>query len=143
MRTRLFAFFVLLSVLVTCAGCQGSQPPPGMQKSTAHPLPSIASMQVRAYPAQAVTSRVDSQTINVIVQDQLLQPVASAQITMAVQMPNGEKALYIVKDLTDAQGITHFTFKFSSQDVGLVQVNVKATHSGREARTKTSFQIWW
>ncbi len=58
-------------------------------------------------------------------------------------MPNGEKALYIVKDLTDAQGITHFTFEYASQDVGLVQVAVKATHSGREARTKTSFQIWW
>jgi len=58
-------------------------------------------------------------------------------------MPSGEEALYIISPLTNDKGITIFSFPFSSEEVGIVQITVKATRDNLEAKTTTSFRIWW
>jgi len=104
---------------------------------------SLVSLKVRAYPLKPITSRDGKQTVFVIVQDQTLVPVAGAQVTLAVRMPSGEEALYIISPLTNDKGITIFSFPFSSEEVGIVQITVKATRDNLEAKTTTSFRIWW
>jgi len=104
---------------------------------------SLISLKVRAYPLKSVTSRDGKQTVFVIVQDQKLEPVANAQVTLALRLPSGEEALYIVGPLTNEKGITSLTFPFSCEEVGIVQITVKAKRDNLEAKTTTSFRIWW
>jgi hypothetical protein len=103
----------------------------------------ILSLRVRAYPLRAVTSLKGEQTIYVVVQDQTLLRVPGAQVTIAVQMPSGEQNLYIVQNPTNENGITKITFHFDSKEVGIVQITVKATRDTLEAKTTTSFRVWW
>jgi hypothetical protein len=103
----------------------------------------ILGLKVRAYPLKAVCSQNDQQTIFIIVQDQKLVPVVGAQITLALNIPGKEEALYIVNPVTNEKGISTFTFPFSTDKVGLVQISVRATRDGLEATTTTAFQIWW
>ena len=103
----------------------------------------ILSLRVRAYPLRAVTPLKGKQTIFVVVQDQTLLRVPGAQVTLAVQMPSGEQILYIVQNPTDKNGITRITIPFDSDQVGIVQITVKATRDNLEAKTTTSFRVWW
>ena len=101
------------------------------------------SLKVRAYPVKAVTSRDGTQTIYAVVQDQRLLPVKDAQITITLRMPNGEPIRHIVPTLTDERGVTQYTFPFKTSGVGIVQVIVTATSNNLEAKTTTSFRVWW
>jgi hypothetical protein len=103
----------------------------------------IMSLKVRAYPLRAVCPQNDQQTIFIIVQDQTLAPVEGAQITLALNIPGKEEALYIVNPVTNEKGITTFSFPFTTDQVGLVQIRVRATRDRLEATTTTAFQIWW
>ena len=101
------------------------------------------SLKVHAYPTKAVTSRNGMQTIYAIVQDQRLLPVKDAQVTITLRMPSGAEIRHIVPTLTDRDGVTHYTFPFNSNDVGIVQVTVTANSNNLEAKTTTSFRVWW
>lgn len=104
---------------------------------------SVLVLRVRAYPLQAVTARNGSQTIHIVVQDQTLVPVEGAQVTLSVRTPDGKQNLYIVRQRTNAAGMTQFSFPFSVESVGIVQVDVTATLQNLEAKTTTSFRAWW
>ena len=104
---------------------------------------STLSLKVHAYPAKAVTSRNGVQTIYVIVQDQRLLPVQNAQVTITLQMPAGTEYRRIVPALTSDKGVTSFTFPFNSDEVGIVRVIVTANSNNLEAKTTTSFRVWW
>lgn len=101
------------------------------------------SLKVHAYPNKAVTSRNGMQTIYAIVQDQRLLPVANAQVTIALRMPDGTETRHIIPTLTGTDGVTHYKFPFSSDQVGIVQVTVTATSNNLQAKTTTSFRVWW
>ncbi len=100
-------------------------------------------LKVHAYPTRAVTSRNGTQTIFVIVQDQRLLPVKDAQVTITLRMPAGNEIRHIVPTLTNEKGVTKYTFPFNASNVGIVQVLVTATSNNLEARTTTSFRVWW
>jgi hypothetical protein len=101
------------------------------------------SLKVHAYPTKSVTSRNGMQTIYAIVQDQRLLPVANAQVTLTLRMPAGTETRFIIPALTDDKGVTHYTFPFNSNDVGIIQVTVTATSNNLQAKTTTSFRVWW
>lgn len=101
------------------------------------------SLKVHAYPTKAVTPRNGTQTIFVIVQDQRLLPVKDAQVTITLRMPTGDDIRHIVPVLTNEKGVTQYTFPFNTSDVGIVQVTVTATSNNLEAKTTTSFRVWW
>jgi hypothetical protein len=100
-------------------------------------------LKVHAYPTKAVTSRNGMQTIYAIVQDQRLLPVKDAQVTITLTMPSGEESRHIVPTLTNRDGVTQYSFPFNTNDVGIVKVTVIATSNNLEARTTTSFRVWW
>jgi hypothetical protein len=113
------------------------------QESGSKTVNGTVNLKVHAYPIKAVTSRNGTQTIFVIVQDQRLLPVKNAQVTITLKMPAGEEIRHIVPVLTDEKGVTKYTFPFNSKNVGIVQVTVVANSNNLEARTITSFRVWW
>ena len=55
----------------------------------------------------------------------------------------GNEFRYIIPTLTDEKGVTEYTFPFNTNDVGIVQVTVTAISNNLEAKTTTSFRVWW
>jgi len=104
---------------------------------------SVLSLKVRAYPREAVTSLSGTQTIYIVVQDQSLVPVEGVQITLAVTTPDGQQNLYIVRQRTNAAGMTQSNIPFALDSVGVVQVSVTATYKDLQTKTTTSFRAWW
>lgn len=102
----------------------------------------VLRLQVRAYVLEAVTGAKGSQTLFVIVQDQRGLPVSGAQATALVIMPSGEQVNYVIPKQTDANGVTRFTFPYTANLTGRVEIRVTVTWESLQAGTKTSFRIW-
>jgi hypothetical protein len=102
----------------------------------------IVSLQVRAFAWKAVTLATDSQTIFVIVQDQNLQPVANASCTAVVHWPNGRAEPTALT--TNTNGVGMVPLSFTSQPYGsLIYVDVDCAFSNFNAKTTSSFRIWY
>lgn len=103
----------------------------------------VLRLRARAYPEQAVTHRSGSQSVYILVQDQRLLAVENADITLMVHLPDGETLRIIAPQPTDSNGITRVPFPFDSDEVGMVRVEIVAQRDRAEARTATSFRIWY
>lgn len=102
----------------------------------------VISIQVRAFVWKAVTLTTDSELIFVIVQDQNLQPVTSANCTSIVNWPDGHKDSYALTTNTNGVGI--ISLSFTSQPYGsLVYTDVSCAFNGLNGNTTTSFRIWY
>jgi len=104
---------------------------------------SIRSLKVRAYPTEAVMGKTGLQTVYIMVQDQRLLPVANAQVTLLLRMPDNQEKSWMVPAWTNEAGITQFTFPFNTDEVGVATIQVVALRGDLEAGTTTSFRIWW
>jgi hypothetical protein len=102
----------------------------------------ITNLQVRAFAWKAVTLASDSQLIFVIVQDQTLQPVASASCNAATRWPDGRVDSTTLT--TNTNGVGMLPLSFNGQPYGsLIYVDVTCSFSGLTANTTTSFRIWY
>ena len=106
-------------------------------------IASILSLHPKAITQQAITSTQGRQTIDILVKDQRGLPVPGTQAIVIVRLPSGEENRFIVPQLTDQNGITHFSFTFDSDRVGMAEIEIIVTSDGRQAKTRTSFRIWW
>jgi len=103
---------------------------------------SVINLQVRAFAWKAVTLATDTQLIFVIVQDQNLQPVASANCTANVRWPDGRNQPMAVT--TNTNGIGMVPLSFTSQPYGsLIYTDVSCIYDGLNGSTTTSFRIWY
>ncbi len=122
---------------------QQREDPEALQpNSTVFTHENIRDLTVRAFPQKAVTSRDDSQTISVIVRDQKLDAIPNVQLTLTFDLPSG-RFESVLLDPTDDHGISHYTFSFRGEEVGIAQLKVTARHNVFSAETLTSFRIWW
>jgi hypothetical protein len=105
----------------------------------------ILSLQVRAYVKNAVTKASGEQTVYIVVQDQRLMPVEGAEVMLYTRMPSGEIKEKVVTLKTNEKGITQQEISFVSDSVGIAEVVVvvRQKELGLQARTITSFRIWW
>ena len=102
----------------------------------------ILNVQVRAFPADAVTKSSDQQTIYVVVQDQNLQPVAGANGVATIRLPSGG-TLPLHFEIND-KGVGKLTFAYQNQPNGmLVNVDINVTYQDLAGKTITSFRIWY
>jgi len=114
-------------------GTSGINPLPG---------PTILDLQVRAFPAKAVTTSNDQQTIYVLVQDQNLQPVSGGSGIASIRLPSGETQSQSFN--VNEKGVGTFSFTFQRQPNGqLVYLNIFVFHSSLQGKTTTSFRIWY
>ena len=102
----------------------------------------VLSLQVRAFPAKAVTTSDDNQTVYVLVQDQNLQPVAGASGVAVISLASGHTAQ---ESFTiNNKGVGTFSFGFTNQPNGqLVYVDINVTYNDLGGKTTTSFRIWY
>jgi hypothetical protein len=107
------------------------------------PLSTLSIIKVRAFPLNAIAARDGKQTIFILVQDRIYNPIPNVEITLIVRMPGGEEARYIVQEQTNEDGFTQYTFPYSSEESGNVVITVSAKHGNMTAQTSTSFTIWW
>jgi hypothetical protein len=124
---------------------KGSPPPPSSEIIGNPPPGDPVSLNVRAFVKHSLLSANSQQTLYIVVQDQALNPVHNASITVDVSMPDGTQQSYRPRP-TDADGITVFTF--SAGDVAvkqIVHIDVAAAlpELQLEQQTSTWFRIWW
>lgn len=111
-------------------------------ESGINPGPNVLSLQIRAFPAKAVTTSSDQQTIYVLVQNQNLQPVGGASGTATIRLPSGntQSTPFTVND----KGVGIFAFGFQGQPNGqLVNIDIYVSYGSLQGRTTTSFRIWY
>jgi hypothetical protein len=101
----------------------------------------VLSLQAHAFVSQAVVSPDESQTLYVVVQDQNLQPVSGAMVSVVVTLPgDGQKPLIL--PATNEFGITSVVISPSETKLGIAQIDVTVTSYPLETKTRTSFRIW-
>jgi hypothetical protein len=103
----------------------------------------IRSLRVRAYPENAVTGVSGRQTVHILVQDQLGEPVPNTRLILTVHYPSGEERIYPVSTLTDPRGIAQFNFPIEVQSTGRAEIHVSARYESLQTESVTSFQVWW
>lgn len=102
----------------------------------------ITHLTVRASVARPVVMQNSLQTLYVVVQDQIRQPVVNAQVSFRLIASDG--ALYEYRLLpTDEHGIARYTFSLAGLPRGLTQIVVVVDYSGLRSTGRTSFRIWW
>ncbi|RJP48682.1 MAG: hypothetical protein C4583_13965 [Anaerolineaceae bacterium] len=102
----------------------------------------LIQLQVRAFVWKAVTLASDQQLVYVIVQDQTLQPVTGAQGTATVRWADGTNSVLTFSTNSSGVGIVPLTFV--NQPYGkMVNIEILVTKDGLEAKTTTSFRIWY
>jgi len=107
-----------------------------------NPKPIVLSLQIRAFPAEAVTTSSDQQTIYVLVQDQNLQPVAGGSGIATIRLPSGET--YSTSFNVNDKGVGIFSFSFQKQPNGkLVNIDISVSSNNLQGKTTTSFRIWY
>jgi hypothetical protein len=104
-------------------------------------LPTL-SLRVNAFPNSAIMPLKGNQTIFVIVQDQNYQPIDNAQVTLQVELPDGQQKNYVMRG-TNAKGISILDFPVNGKTQGLVKVTVSVISGGLHQDTQTSFILWW
>ena len=111
-------------------------------KSNDAPNNVVLRLQTRAFPAKAVTTTSDQQTIYVLVQDQNLQPVGKGRGIAIIRLPGGgtwQKNFDI-----NNNGVGIFDFGFRDQPNGqLVNVDISVMYGNLRSKTTTSFRIWY
>lgn len=103
----------------------------------------ITSIVVRAFPVQAVVFQDDPQAIFVVVQDQTLNPVVGARITILARLPSGRVETFNLGQ-TNEFGFTSGSMPFrpDQRDVGLIELQVIADYKATfREKTVTSYRI--
>jgi hypothetical protein len=106
------------------------------------PQQPVLELQVQAFVVDPVISRDDSQTLYVIVQDQYLNPVGGATVSVKLNLPGEIQRDFTMIDTND-MGISKFVFPIDSELVGRAQITVQVSQDPLDGQTRTSFQVWW
>jgi len=117
---------------------------PSPPRSVVNNLPqTVLELRTRAFPQRATLPHQGEQTLFIVVQDQNLLPVANAEVSLVMRLPSGQEDRIIVPGFTDKNGILRYTFQFADQPLGVAQIQVHASFLSLQARTLTSFRIWY
>jgi len=103
---------------------------------------SVYALRVNAFCWKAVTLATDQQLIYITVQDQTLQPVQKAQVTVKVYWPAGVQKIEGMS--TNNNGVVMVPLTFSNQPYGqVIKVEVEVQYNSLKSSTSTSFRIWY
>ncbi|MCC6298939.1 MAG: carboxypeptidase regulatory-like domain-containing protein [Anaerolineales bacterium] len=109
------------------------------QDATINP---VLSLRAHAFVAKSVTRSSGAQTVSVLVQSQTMQPVANANGSALVRLPDG--ATQTIAFATNQFGVAQFSFDFANLPPGeLVTIEITVKYLGLETTTKTSFRVWY
>lgn len=102
----------------------------------------IISVEVHAFPVQAVVSEGEMQALYVIVQDQNLNFIPGMNVTLNLTYPNGTTTALTLPP-TNEHGYTSVAIPFDpvQNGVGIAEIGVTAFNPTFEATTRSSFRI--
>ena len=108
------------------------------------PFPDDIILTAHAFTARPLVAPNSTQTIYVIVQNQLLEPQSGVLVTLSVRLPNGQFQNHRL-DETDVNGLSKIDLpvgEYKPNQIVEVTVQVELPH-GPKAATSTYFRIWW
>jgi hypothetical protein len=101
---------------------------------------------VRVFPAKPLLGSHETQTVFVIVQNQLFNPVEGADVTLTVQLPDGTIINTTGPVKSDANGICKWenisVGNSKPNEMALVKASVKMKDL-QPVESSTWFRIWW
>jgi hypothetical protein len=104
--------------------------------------PGVSALRAHASLLVSVTGSSGSQTVFLVVRDQLLRPVTRAAVLLLARFPNGERTL--VMPLTDEEGASRLTLQFEDVPPGsVVELEYWVVYGELQAVTRDSFRVWW
>jgi len=104
----------------------------------------ITNLQVRAFVDQALLPVYSQQTVYIIVQDQNLAPVQSANINVKVYYPGRAEPQLLTPFITTENGLSSEQFSIDNIPANyVVRIEVTASYQGLSASTSTWFRVWW
>lgn len=102
----------------------------------------VYALRVNTFCWKAVTLASDQQLIYITVQDQTLQPVPRATVTVKVYWPTGIQKFEGLS--TNNNGVVIVPLTFSNQPYGqVIQVEVEVEYGSLKVSSGTSFRIWY
>lgn len=112
------------------------QPPLGSDR-----ISLVQELRVRGFFDIPVTHSSGEQTLFIIVQDQKLDAVPGAQITLEISLPNGQ-TLPPVTLSTNKYGFIEHSFSFTNQPQGAGRAKIIAGYENLRKTATVSFLIW-
>lgn len=103
----------------------------------------VTQIKTKAYPKHAILESKGQQTIFIIVHDQNFIPIKDAKVNLEVLLPSGKRIKNPEPLTTNEDGIASYQFAFSNVPKGDVVVKIASWFGNYEARSSTSFRIWW
>lgn len=113
--------------------------PPGVDGYTHGPL--VTELQLRGFFENSVTHSSGEQTVYIILQDQKVDGVPEAKITLEIQGSDGSP-LESVELTTNKYGFIEHTFTFNDQPPGRARVKITAEYDNLSETSTASFWIW-
>ncbi|MCX8061524.1 MAG: hypothetical protein N3D16_02965 [Anaerolineales bacterium] len=102
----------------------------------------VQALRLRAFPQNAIVSAEGMQSVFVLAQDQSDRPVANAQLSIHIFLPDGVEPYPPAPKLSDANGIARFDFSYQSAQLGLAVIQIQGQYGDLQAASETSFRIW-
>lgn len=100
-------------------------------------------LQAKAFVSSAILSSGSTQTIYVSVTDQNGNPIANAESSVVILLPNGLKDTLRMPG-TNSSGISETSYRVPQlQPKSVVQVRVVVALQGENTTADTWFRIWW
>lgn len=113
--------------------------PPGIAGDTHGAL--VTELQLRGFFENSVTHSNGEQTAFIILQDQKVDGVPDAKITLEIQGSDGN-TLETVELTTNKYGFIEHTFTFNDQPPGRAKVKITAEYENLRETSISSFWIW-
>jgi hypothetical protein len=113
--------------------------PPGIAGDTHGAL--VTELQLRGFFENSVTHSNGEQTAFIILQDQKVDGVPDAKITLEIQGSDGN-TLETVELTTNKYGFIEHTFSFNDQPPGRAKVKITAEYENLRETSNSSFWIW-
>jgi len=99
--------------------------------------------KVRVFALKSLIGPGEGQTIFVIVQDQYLRPIQSAEVTITLNFPDGSKEFYRLPESSE-KGISQFSFTTGTlAEQSVVNIQADVSVRGESATGRSWFRFWW
>ena len=110
---------------------------------TANSQGSVGQPLVRVFVHKALIGAGESETIDVIVQNQYFQPLQGAQVGITETLPDGSSQFYRLTE-TNEIGLSQLTLNAPNLETkSVVKLKAEVTLNGLEAAGNGWFRIWW
>ncbi len=103
----------------------------------------ILGLKTRVFTEKALVGSGESLTVYVIVQDQNLNPVPNANVSIVLKSSEGEADTNHLLPPTGENGFAKLTIPYYTEEVGVVEIEAAASYGEFKDRAVTSFRVWW